>query len=286
MKEATSRNVENFQTSLNLQQTYSSSLCSHVNNIYNKLAELQRQIQHHDPHMNSGDTIQIEVPDFDPDIDDVSSPTTDEIPNKLLTQGTASPTPKTTEPEIECSSPATSTQQIASQDTDWPDAIPVEIPSQIDQSEDQGIDRHQTQRNSNTVEIPDLEENSEEEQSADLDSYLAQHNTYEASQSIHQDYRSHLLTLDNDRYYEEVDRAYYMYMTLAAQDYQSANQALGPCRTTEELMRIFRKGRGQMCREELYGHRPFGSRMRSLQSRIQQKIKKNQRLRQRYGNVQ
>ena len=46
LKEATSRNIENFQTSLNLQQTYSSSLCSHVNNIYNKLAELQRQIQH------------------------------------------------------------------------------------------------------------------------------------------------------------------------------------------------------------------------------------------------
>ena len=45
LKEATSRNVENFQTSLNLQQTYSSSLCLHVNNIYNKLAELQRQIK-------------------------------------------------------------------------------------------------------------------------------------------------------------------------------------------------------------------------------------------------
>ena len=93
LKEATSRNIENFQTSLNLQQTYSSSLCLHVNNIYNKLAELQRQIQHHDLHMNSGDMIQIEAPDFDPDINDVSSPTTDEIPNKLLTQGTASPTP-------------------------------------------------------------------------------------------------------------------------------------------------------------------------------------------------
>ena len=123
LKEATSRNIANFQTSLNRQQTYSSSLCLHVNNIYNKLAELQRQIQHHDPHMNSGDMIQIEAPDFDLDIDDVSSPTTDERPNKLLTHGTASPTHKTTEPEIECSTPATSTQQIASQDRDWPDAI-------------------------------------------------------------------------------------------------------------------------------------------------------------------
>ena len=48
LKEATSKNIGNFQTSLNLQQTYSTSLCSHVNNIYNKLVELQWQIQHRD----------------------------------------------------------------------------------------------------------------------------------------------------------------------------------------------------------------------------------------------
>ena len=78
LKEATKRNIENFQTSLNLQQTYSASLCSHENNIYNKLAELQRQIQHHDLHMNSGDTIQIEAPEFDPDIDDVYPITADQ----------------------------------------------------------------------------------------------------------------------------------------------------------------------------------------------------------------
>ena len=125
----------------------------------------------------------------------------------------------------------------------------------------------------------------EEEQYPNLDSYLAHHNTYETSQRIRQDYRSHLLTLDDNKYYEEVDRAYYSYGTLAAQDYRPANQAPGPCRTTEELMRIFGKGRGQTHRE-LHGHRPFASRMRSLQSHIQQKIKKNQRLRQRYTNVQ
>ena len=126
--------------------------------------------------MNSGDMIQIEAPDFDPDIDDVSSPTKDEISNKVLTQGTASPAPKTTEPEIKCSTPATSIQQTASQDIDWPDTIPVKIPSLIDQPEDQGIDRHQTQPHSNRAKIPDLEENSEEEQYANLDSYLAHHN--------------------------------------------------------------------------------------------------------------
>ena len=88
LKEATLQNIENIQTSLNLQQTYSSSLCTHVNNINSKLSELQRQIQNNHMHMNQGDTIQIEAPDFDPDIDGVSSPSTEEKPNELKTQGT------------------------------------------------------------------------------------------------------------------------------------------------------------------------------------------------------
>ena len=112
------------------------------------------------------------------------------------------------------------------------------------------------------------------------------HNTFEASQSIRQDYQSQLLALDIEKYYTEVDRAYYPYGTPAAQDYQLANQAPEPHRTTQELMQIFGKGRGQTHREKLHGHRPFGSRTRSLQSHIQRKIKKNQRLRQRYTNVQ
>ena len=240
--------------------------------IYNKLAELQRQIQHRDPHMNLGDTIQIEAPDFDLDIDDISSPTVDQVSNNLVTQGTASPTPKITEPEIECTTPARSIHQTALQDTDWPDAIPVEIPSQIDQPNDQRIDIHRTQCNSEPIDIPQLEENLEEEQYPDLDSYLAHHNTFEASQRIHQDYQSRLLALDDEKYYEEVDRAYYSYGTPAAQDYRLANQAPGPRRTTEELMQIFGKGRGQTRREELHRYRPFGSRTRLLQSRIQGKI--------------
>ena len=111
-----------------------------MNNIYNKLAELWQQIQHRDPHMNSGDMIQIEAPDFDSDIDDISLTTIDQESNNLLIQGTASPTPKTTELEIERTTPALSNQHTASQETDWPGAILVEIPSQIDQPNDQRID--------------------------------------------------------------------------------------------------------------------------------------------------
>ena len=37
-KEAMSWNVQNIQTSINIQQTYSSTLCTHINNIYNRLS--------------------------------------------------------------------------------------------------------------------------------------------------------------------------------------------------------------------------------------------------------
>ena len=69
LKEATRKNVENFQTSLNLQQTYSAALCSHINNIYHKISEIQQQLPHPTQHMNTGNVIQIITPDFDPDID-------------------------------------------------------------------------------------------------------------------------------------------------------------------------------------------------------------------------
>ena len=58
LKKATSNNIENLQEAINLQQTYTTSLCSHINSIYTKLAQLDRQIQTHClyPHPQS-DTI-------------------------------------------------------------------------------------------------------------------------------------------------------------------------------------------------------------------------------------
>ena len=161
--------------------------------MYSNLSELQRLIQHHHMHMNQGDTVQIEAPDFNPDIDGVSSPSTDEKPNKLMIQGTSSPTPEVTKPEDDSLTLATTIQQLTSQETDWPDTIPVQIPwvfSLMAQPEEKGHSRSQAQYNSESFEIPDLEENSEEEQFTNLESYLAHHNTYAASQHIHQEYRS------------------------------------------------------------------------------------------------
>ena len=184
VKEATQKNIENFQSSLSLQQTYSTSLCSHVNNIYNKLAELQWQLQHRDPHMNSEDTIQIEAPDFDPDIDDASPTTIDQESNNPVTQGSPTPTPKSAKKVIERTVPASSHQDTDTQEVDWPDAIPVEILSQSNQQNDQSITIPSTQHNSDPAEIPQLEENTDQEQYQDLDAYLSYHNTFKVSQCI------------------------------------------------------------------------------------------------------
>ena len=93
------------------------------------------------------------------------------------------------------------------------------------QPEEQEHISSQAQYNSESFEIPDLEENSEEEQFANLDSYMAHHNTYQASQHIRQEYRSHLHDLDDDQYYMEINRAYYLQDTLATQDDRLANQS-------------------------------------------------------------
>ena len=125
LKEATCKNIENFQSSLNLQQMYSTALCSHVNNIYNKLAEIQQQLPHSTQHMNTGDVIQIEAPDFDPDIDKVLPIPVDQNKDHQETQGSANSTQQSFEKTAKSKTPASSHQDA--QDIDWPDAIPVEI---------------------------------------------------------------------------------------------------------------------------------------------------------------
>ena len=104
--------------------------------------------------MNSGDTIQIEVPDFNPHIDDISPTTIDQESNNPVTQESATPTPKSAEKVIECTTPAPSHQDTDTQEVDWPDAIPVEISSLSDKQNNQRITIQPTRCNSEPVKIP------------------------------------------------------------------------------------------------------------------------------------
>ena len=245
LKEATCKNVENFQSSLNLQQTYFVALCSHINNIYNKLSEIQQQLPHSTQHMNTGDILQIEAPDFDPDIDEVIP-----IQDHQETQGSASITQQFSKKSVESKAPALSHQDV--QDVDWPDTIPVKIPPQSDQDIEQSIPVLPTRRETDQIEIPQLESDLEEEQFEDLQMYLTHHNTYQESQNICKEYRKRLSNLDDDRYYQEIDRACKTYGP--TRDYIPVNQTPGPHRMTQELIQTFGRGRGQACREELHRH--------------------------------
>ena len=160
---------------------------------------------------------------------------------------------------------------------DWLDAIPVKIPPQPDQDNEQNIPVLPIRCETNLSEIPQLESDIDEEEEGqfeDLQTYLTHHNTYQESQNIHKEYRKRLLDLNDDRYYQDIDHVYKTYGPTP--DHIPANQAPGPHRTMQELIRTFSRGRGQAHREELHGHQPFGACTRSLQSRIQRKIKKIQ----------
>ena len=196
LKEATCKNIENFQTSLNLQQTYSVALCSQVNNIYHKILEIQQQLPHSTRHMNTGDVIQIEVPDFDPDIDE-GLPTQEH----QEAQASASITQQSFKKSDGNKAPALSYQDV--EEVDWPNVIPVEIPPQPDQDIEQNIPVLPTRCETNLIEIPQLESDleEEEEQFEDVQTYLTHHNTYQESWNICKEYRKRLLDLSDDRYY-------------------------------------------------------------------------------------
>ena len=126
LKEATRKNIENFQTSLNLQQAYSVALGSHINNIYHKISEIQQQLPHPTQHKNTGDVIQMDAPQFDPDID--GGPPMKEHEE---IQGSDSSIQHLLGESKKNEAPALP-QQVA-EEVDWPDAVPVKIPPQTAQ---------------------------------------------------------------------------------------------------------------------------------------------------------
>ena len=89
---------------------------------------------------------------------------------------------------------------------------PVEILPQPNQDIKQNIPTVPTRHETDQIEIPQLETDpEEEEESQDLQMYLTHYNTYQESQNIHKEYRARLLELNNNRYYQEIDRAYQTY---------------------------------------------------------------------------
>ena len=73
--------------------------------------------------MNTGDMIQIEALDFDPDINEALPIPTDQNIDHQETQGSINSVQQFPKKTAKCETPAPAHQDA--QDVDWPDAIPV-----------------------------------------------------------------------------------------------------------------------------------------------------------------
>ena len=189
LKEAMSWNTQNIQTSLSIQQTYSSTLCAHINNIYNKLSELQKHIQHHCMYPHQTDTVQINAPEYDPDIDGDNQPNTENNHVTVSVQGTLNTSQESSILEDDNSiAPDNFTTPQSQQETDWPDAPTIQIPgfslTTSDQPPEVMYNRCQIQPYTVDLEIPKLEEDSDQDQFADLDTFITCHNTHQESERI------------------------------------------------------------------------------------------------------
>ena len=218
LKEAMSQNVQNIQTSLSIQQTYSSTLCTHVNNIYNKLSELQKHIQHHCMYPHQTDTVQINALEYDPHIDGDNQPNTGDKHVTVSVQGTLNTSQEPSILEDDNSiAPDNFTTPQSQQETNWPDAPAIQIPGVSSTTSDQPpevmYNRHKIQPSTVDLEIPELEEDSDQDQFADFDTFITHHNTYQESEQIRQEYFATLQNLSDDEYYMEIDRTEFQYHT-------------------------------------------------------------------------
>ena len=139
------------------------------------------------PHQT--DTVQINAPEYDPDIDGDNQPTTDNKRVTVSVQGTLNTSQESSILEdgnsIDPNNIPTPQNQ---QETDWSDAPTIQIPgissTTSDQPPEVTYQRCQIQPSTVDLEIPELEEDSDEDQFTDLDNFITHHNTHQESKWI------------------------------------------------------------------------------------------------------
>ena len=163
------------------------------------------------PHQT--DTVQIDVLEYNPDIDGENQPTTDKMHTTVSVQGTLETIQESSILEDDNSiAPENNTALQNQQETDWPDTPTIQIPGVSSTTSDQPpevmYNRCQVQPSTVDLKIPELEDDSDQDQFADLDTLMTHHNTHHASEQIQQEYSATLQNLIDDEYYAEIDRVH------------------------------------------------------------------------------
>ena len=192
-KEATSRNVENLQQALSLQQTYTTALCGHINVIFSRLTKLEADIQKlTEKSKTEQDDVQIDAPDFDPDID---GPDTQQAHHTTVVVSVhellTSPDPETvdasnTQEEI-ADRDQFDTRHSTAEDPNRPHNLPKKISDHSPEDTLTGQQQVVSTEYNIFDEIPQLEEEEDWENSqfTDADTTLInRHNTHPESKQI------------------------------------------------------------------------------------------------------
>ena len=158
------------------------------------------------------DTVQIDTPEYDPDIDGDNQPNTDKKHATVSIQGTLETIPESSILEDDNSiAPENITAPQNQQETNWPDAPAIQIPGVSSTTSDQPpkvtYNRHQVQPSAVDLKIPELEDDSDQDQFTDLDTFITHHNMHQKSEYICQEYLATLQNLSDNEYYVEIDRA-------------------------------------------------------------------------------
>ena len=304
LKKATLENIENLQEAITLQQNYTSALCGHMNSIYAKLAQLDRQVQMHClyPHPQS-DVVQINAPECDSDIDGQ----TELLPD--IQPSTTVHTVCTTEDSSNAKNIQEDTVSVAVNSDEHTaslqnsNRLESQSPPVLDDTEhstyqdtEQPREEYPNYYRPELEDIPELEDdekNWEEGQFGDAD-FIDHHNTIEESDQIHHKYSAHFEKVTDQGYsphnsrmpgveYQIPEPEYYNFDTQPKQyqRYQNLNVYLPPPPSTEDLHTWYGRGHGRAKCLELHSHRLYGEITRSLESRIARKHKKNQHQRER-----
>ena len=138
------------------------------------------------PHQT--DTVQINASEYDPDIDGDNQPNTDKKHTTVSVQGTLNTSQESSVLEDNSIDPDNITTSQNQQETDWPDTPAIQIPgvssTTLDQPPEVMYNRRQIQPSTVDLEIPELEEDSDQDQFTDLDTFITHHNTHQESKRI------------------------------------------------------------------------------------------------------
>ena len=271
------------------QQAYTMVLSGHIAALHTKLAHLDKQIQIHCiyPHPQS-DTVQLNAPDYDPDIEGEPNSVNAVQPSNIDSVKEDTVT-GTTEPEDHTAIRST---------TNRSEHQPSEVLSHIQTNEHDNTEQQQAEYLSDYCpqldDIPELETDEENWDDGQFDNaeFLYNHNSTEESNRIGCEYSAHFERVEDQQYnpyhtaqgvkYDIPEPDYYHNNTQPKQYQKQQNQNvyLPPTHSIEDICTWYGRGRGRARCLELHGHRLYGKKTRSLESRLERKCKKNQCLRE------